>query len=107
MYFRHTPEIWQDYPQLAAMAIFADGIDAHAAVDDRLAGYLAHAEAAAGASEAALPPIQAWRRAFARMGMKPTQYRCASEALLRRYRRDRVLPRVHPLVDLCNAVPTR
>jgi len=41
------------------------------------------------------------------MGMKPTQYRCASEALLRRYRRDRVLPRVHPLVDLCNAVPTR
>ena len=57
MYFRHNPEIWQDYPQLAAMAIFADGIDAHAAVDDRLAGYLAHAEAAAGSAVAMSPTL--------------------------------------------------
>lgn len=38
------------------------------------------------------------------MGLKPTQYRCASEALLRRLRREGGLPAIHPLVDVCNAV---
>jgi DNA/RNA-binding domain of Phe-tRNA-synthetase-like protein len=38
------------------------------------------------------------------MGLKPTQYRCAAESLLRRYRREGTLPEVHPLVDLCNAM---
>lgn len=47
--------------------------------------------------------IQAWRRAFSQMGLKPTQYRCAAEALLRRLRKEHSLPRLHPLVDLCNA----
>ena len=51
-----------------------------------------------------VPEIQAWRRAFARMGLKPTQYRCAAESLLRRFRKEGALPRLHPLVNLCNAV---
>ena len=38
------------------------------------------------------------------MGLKPTQYRCASESLLRRFRKERTLPRLNPLIDLCNAV---
>ena len=38
------------------------------------------------------------------MGLKPTQYRCAAESLLRRFRKEGSLPRLHPLVDLCNAV---
>jgi DNA/RNA-binding domain of Phe-tRNA-synthetase-like protein len=38
------------------------------------------------------------------MGLKPTQYRCASEALLHRFRKDGSLPWIHPLVDVCNAV---
>jgi DNA/RNA-binding domain of Phe-tRNA-synthetase-like protein len=54
-------------------------------------------------TEADLPEIQAWRRTFSKMGLKPTQYRCASEALLRRLRKEGSLPRIHPLVDLCNA----
>jgi DNA/RNA-binding domain of Phe-tRNA-synthetase-like protein len=54
--------------------------------------------------EGELPEIQAWRRVFSRMGLKPTQYRCASEALLRRFRKERSLPLIHPLIDLCNAV---
>jgi DNA/RNA-binding domain of Phe-tRNA-synthetase-like protein len=56
------------------------------------------------AAESELPEIQAWRRAFAALGLKPTQYRCASESLLRRFRKEGSLPRLHPLVDLCNAV---
>lgn len=47
--------------------------------------------------------MQAWRRAFSRTGLKPTQYRCAAEALLRRYRKEGSLPSLHPLIDLCNA----
>ena len=31
-----------------------------------------------------LPSVQAWRRAFSAFGVKPTQYRSACEALLRR-----------------------
>jgi DNA/RNA-binding domain of Phe-tRNA-synthetase-like protein len=38
------------------------------------------------------------------MGLKPTQYRCAAESLLRRFRKEGSLPELHPLVDLCNAV---
>ena len=38
------------------------------------------------------------------MGLKPTQYRCAAESLLRRLRTQGSLPRLHPLVDLCNAI---
>jgi len=38
------------------------------------------------------------------MGLKPAQYRCASESLLRRFRTEGTLPQLHPLVDLCNAV---
>lgn len=55
-------------------------------------------------TEAELPAIRAWRTAFSTMELKPTQYRCAAEALLRRLRKDNALPRVSPLVDLCNAV---
>jgi DNA/RNA-binding domain of Phe-tRNA-synthetase-like protein len=50
-----------------------------------------------------LPEIQAWRRTFSRMGLKPTQYRSAAEALLRRVRKEGTLPKIHPLIDLCNA----
>jgi DNA/RNA-binding domain of Phe-tRNA-synthetase-like protein len=65
-------------------------------------------EAAAAARLDAQPEsefaeIQAWRRAFSQMGLRPTQYRCAAEALLRRFRKERHLPQLHPLVDLCNA----
>lgn len=54
-------------------------------------------------TEGSFPEIQAWRRAYSTMGLKPTQYRCASEALLRRLRKDGSLPNLHPLIDLCNA----
>jgi DNA/RNA-binding domain of Phe-tRNA-synthetase-like protein len=38
------------------------------------------------------------------MGLKPTQYRCAAESLLRRFKKEGALPRIHPLIDLCNAM---
>jgi len=101
--FQHSAEIRRDYPQLVAGVVVVDGVtpDAAGSVDDFLA---AARSRLAGTTEAQLPEIQAWRRVFASMGLKPTQYRCASEALLRRFRKEGQLPRLHPLVDLCNAV---
>lgn len=105
MRFSHSPEIWRDFPELAAGVLAVDGIRPDVDVQAAVARYGAIAERRlAGGPEGELPEVQAWRRAFSRMGLKPTQYRCASEALLRRFRKEGGLPRLHPLVDLCNAV---
>jgi DNA/RNA-binding domain of Phe-tRNA-synthetase-like protein len=105
MYFRHSDEIWHDFPELVPGILAVDGIRPDAGVDAQVAHFSAIArERLAGGTESELPEIQAWRRAFSRMGLKPTQYRCASEALLRRFRKEDALPRIHPLIDLCNAV---
>jgi DNA/RNA-binding domain of Phe-tRNA-synthetase-like protein len=104
MYFEHSDRIWSTYPELGASAVYVDGVAASVGVDAAVARLCAVAQERLAAGPAAgFPEIQAWRRAFARMGLKPTQYRCASEALLRRFAKERHLPRIHPLVDLCNA----
>ena len=105
MYFCHASAIWNEYPELVAGVLAVDGLTGHADLDARVGGLTAVADSRlASHAEGELPEIQAWRRVFTRMGLKPTQYRCASEALLRRYRKEGALPRIHPLVDLCNAV---
>jgi DNA/RNA-binding domain of Phe-tRNA-synthetase-like protein len=105
MLFGHSPALWQAFPELVAGVIHVEGIHARADVGDALTRHTARALAQLeGRTESDLQPIQAWRRAFQRMGLKPTQYRCASEALLRRLRKEGDLPRLHPLVDLCNAL---
>jgi DNA/RNA-binding domain of Phe-tRNA-synthetase-like protein len=115
-YFQHAPAVWAAHPDLVAGAVYATGLTATVPVAPELpvepvvARYLAIARARlaggteADGTEAKLPEIQAWRRAFGRMGLKPTQYRCASESLLRRLRKEGDLPRIHPLIDLCNAI---
>ena len=105
MHFSHADDIWRDFPELAAAALSIDGVTAKADVSDRVASFSAAAQAKLGSgAESELPEIQAWRRAFQKMGLKPTQYRSASEALLRRFRKEGSLPAIHPLIDLCNAV---
>jgi len=104
MRFGHAPDIRRDFPGLACAVVRADAI----AADADVAAAIARREARvrdrlAGGDEGGFPEIQAWRRAFSRMGLKPTQHRCAGEALLRRFRKEGALPRLHPLVDLCNA----
>jgi DNA/RNA-binding domain of Phe-tRNA-synthetase-like protein len=106
VYVEHDAEIWRDFPALVPGVLIADGITADvAAAGSRMAGFTSRAaERLAQRSESELPEIQAWRRAFAAMGLKPTQYRCAAESLLRRFRKEGSLPRLHPLVDVCNAI---
>lgn len=102
--FHYAPEIRSRFPQLCSRALLVDGIGASADPSTPIAQLVAVADhRLAAASEGEFPEIQAWRRTFSAMGLKPTQYRCASEALLRRYRKEGVLPALHPLIDLCNA----
>lgn len=103
--FRHSEHVWRTFPGLTAAAIVAEGIDDDADVGRMVDVHLTAArQRAARLTESALPAIRAWRRTYAQMGLKPTQFRCAAESLLRRIRTHGDLPRVHPLVDLCNAV---
>lgn len=105
MYFCHTQEIWQQFPQLVPGVLVADGLHPQVDVEAQLRPWYERARERLGrAAESDLPEVAAWRRAYARMGMKPTQYRSAAEALMRRFRREDTLPHLHPLVDLCNAV---
>ena len=105
MYIQHSPVIWRDHSELVAGVIVAGGMGADVSVDAQVAAHtdVARQRLETG-TEAQLPEIQAWRRTFSRMGLKPTQYRCASESLLRRFRKEGSLPPLHPLIDLCNAV---
>jgi DNA/RNA-binding domain of Phe-tRNA-synthetase-like protein len=103
MYFQHAAAIWRDFPSLVPGVLCAEGITGDVAAGTDHLTAMAKARLADG-PESEFPEIQAWRRAFARMGLKPTQYRCAAESLLRRFRKEGSLPRLHPLVDLCNAV---
>lgn len=105
MQFSHHPDIWTRFPELAASTLFAEGIHTNMSVATQVARFNAIAKSRldAAGSESDLPEIKAWRGVFSRMGLKPTQYRCASESLLRRFRKEGSLPQIHPLIDLCNA----
>jgi DNA/RNA-binding domain of Phe-tRNA-synthetase-like protein len=104
VHFQHASDIWASFPELVPGVLVVDGLTRDGAVGRRVAELTAVAEGRlASASEGALPEVQAWRRAFSRMGLKPTQYRCASESLLRRLRKEGSLPTIHPVIDLCNA----
>ncbi|MEX2984145.1 B3/4 domain-containing protein [Streptomyces sp. C36] len=105
MYFTHADAVWTAHPQLRALTLAVDdvlGMKDDPARQERLAPRVE--ERLAAHTESEMPEIAAWREAFSRMGLKPTQYRCAAEALLRRYRKERNLPGFHPLVDYLNFV---
>lgn len=104
MYFRHSDAVWERFPELKALVMVVRGVanieGDQTIVGDTIADVRRHSS---NVQEGDLPSIRAWRRAYAAMGLKPTQHRCAAEALLRRLRKDGDLPRFHPLVDLLNA----
>lgn len=105
MYFFHAPEIWQEFPRLTPGVVVVDNIHVEVNVAERLPPlYELARKRLAQATESEMPEIAAWRRVYSQMGLKPTKYRSAAEALLRRFKREDDLPRIHPLVDLCNGL---
>ena len=105
MFFGHSPALWQQFPQLVPGVLVVGAIHPKVEVQELIEPWHARArERLARGAESELAEVSAWRRAYAQMGFKPTQYRSAAEALLRRFRRENTLPLLHPLVDLCNAI---
>lgn len=104
MTFHYHPTILSTFPTLSSLAFIVTGISPTPLSETVHGGLLDMARSRlTQGSEGGFPEIQAWRKAFSEMCLKPTQYRCAAEALLRRLRTEGNLPRLHPLVDLCNA----
>lgn len=105
MHFLHTPIIWEQFPQLTPGLMLVEGIRPDVEIEHLLQPLYQRARARLReASEGQMPEVSAWRRVYSQMGLKPTKYRSAAEALLRRFRKEDALPSLHPLVDLCNAV---
>lgn len=105
MKFQHDDDIWKRFDSLTVVALVVRGLRPDLHLEPVCSALIESARnRLAQHSEGTWPAIQAWRRTFASMGMKPTQFRCAAESLLRRLRKDGDLPRVHPLVDLCNSI---
>jgi len=103
--FSYAKAIREDFPELVPGVLHVEGITPSADVHGLTAHFCEIASARLGDNaESVLPEIQSWRQAFAKMGLKPTQYRCAAEALLRRFRKEGSLPGIHPLIDLCNSI---
>jgi len=104
LYFRHVSDIWQRFPQLVPGLLVVKGIHPDAGGGHYIQEWYDRArKRLEDRPEGQMPEVAAWRRVYSQMGLKPTRYRSASEALLRRFKRENNLPGLHPLVDLCNA----
>ena len=109
--FGYDAAVLQRYPTIRAGVVRATGLSNGPSGPELRDEYGAVQRAAAdrlrGTAVAELPSIAAWRRAFTAFGVKPTQYRNAAEALLRRLTKHGDLPCINTLVDIGNLVSIR
>ena len=106
--FGYHADLLGQFPTIVAGAAFVLGIDNQS--EERAAGALLQAQVEtvkaqfATAALSSHPHISSWRSAYSSFGVKPTQYRCAVEALLRHVLKKGAVPHINKLVDLCNYV---
>lgn len=109
--FGYDTELLERYPTIRAGAISAVGLSNGPSPQQLLDLYRSEQEAVgerlATTAIAEHPSIAAWRRAFSGFGVKPTQYRNAAEALLRRLAKHGDIPSISVLVDIGNLVSIR
>lgn len=109
--FRYDDPILERFPAVRGGVIHAVPVSGGASPEPLCAAFGAALEATleqiGNTPLAEIPSIAAWRRAFAAFGVKPTQYRNAAEALLRRLTKQGTIPSINALVDLGNLVAVR
>jgi DNA/RNA-binding domain of Phe-tRNA-synthetase-like protein len=109
--FAYDDAVAERYPTIRAGVIHATGLANGPSSPALRADYEAEQQTVAaklaGTSLADLPSIAAWRRVFTSFGAKPTQYRNAAEALLRRLTKQGDIPSIATLVDIGNLVSVR
>lgn len=111
MIFEYSPEIAACYPGVIGGVIIAQGVRNAPSADGLRSAFVSEQQAIlrriGDAPLSELPSIAAWRRTFASFGLKPTQYRSAAEALLRRLTKKGDIPSINTLVDIGNLVSIR
>jgi DNA/RNA-binding domain of Phe-tRNA-synthetase-like protein len=109
--FQYLPEIVSTYPSVVGGMIYAPGIVNGPTPPALLELYMAEQKsvvARIGSTPLSeLPTLTAWRGAFRKFGVDPTQYRSASESLLRRLTKKADIPSINTLVDIGNLVSIR
>ncbi|MGH8914295.1 MAG: hypothetical protein ACRDZM_07240, partial [Acidimicrobiia bacterium] len=104
--FHYSDEVLEVFPSTRGGVIYATGLDNTSS--SPLLTELYRAEQERVREEigerplSELPSLSAWRATFSRFGVKPTQYRSAGEALLRRLTKQGDIPSINPLVDIAN-----
>jgi DNA/RNA-binding domain of Phe-tRNA-synthetase-like protein len=109
--FQYLQEIVSTYPSVVGGMIHAPGIVNGPTPPALLELYVAEqksvAERIGSTPLSELPTLAAWRGAFRKFGVDPTQYRSASESLLRRLTKKGDIPSINTLVDIGNLVSIR
>jgi DNA/RNA-binding domain of Phe-tRNA-synthetase-like protein len=109
--FIYDDAVLEQYPTVRAGVVHATGLangpSSPRLLDEYRAEQRAASERLSETPLAELPSIAAWRRAFTLFGAKPTQYRSAAEALLRRLDKHGDIPSIGTLVDIGNLVSIR
>ncbi len=109
--FQYHPDILKRFPQVVGGAILARDVTNGPSPASLQALYQDEQQRTLQRiGETPLSQIEslaAWRRAFRDFGVDPTQYRSASEALLRRLTKKGSIPSINLLVDIGNLVSIR
>lgn len=108
MRFGYHSDIFELCPDLVAGVIWVEGFaggDADPQIDEHISRAVAavHERFPTTAEISQWPSIAAWREIYSRFGIKPNRYQCAAENLIRQIVRSDRFPRLHPVIDLCNA----
>jgi DNA/RNA-binding domain of Phe-tRNA-synthetase-like protein len=109
--FRYDDEILARYPRVVGGVILARDMTNGPTPEGLLAAYAAEQQATlqrlGSIPLSQIPALAAWRSAFRGFDVDPTQYRSASESLLRRLTKKGDIPSINMLVDLGNLVSIR
>lgn len=109
--FRYADDVMSTFPGTRGGAIFASGLDntvSSQSLSQRFRTQQEETRQEIGELPLAeIPSLSAWRTTFSGFGVKPTQYRNAAEALLRRLTKQGDIPSINPLVDMANMVSIR
>src|SRR5258708_21945283 len=109
--FQYHPDILTRYPQIVGGAILARNVTNGPTPARLQALYQAEQQRVlqriGSTPLSQIESLAAWRRALRGFGVDPTQYRSASEALLRRLTKKGGIPSINLLVDLGNLVSIR
>lgn len=111
MNYSVNEEIFENFPGYVRGVVVATGVSNGDSTPE-LVELLRDAEERlrnmlAGVNIAEQPRIAAWREAYRWFGARPSDYRCAIEAISRRIVRGGALPSINRLVDIGNVISLR